>query len=273
MDTINYAELVDQVRQVALKAGQYIQEQSVKFRQADIEVKGEHDYVTYVDKTAEKLIVDALKPLVSGAGFITEEKTAGHQDEHFRWVIDPLDGTTNFIHGVPVYCVSIALMEGDEVVVGVVYEINQDECFYAWKGGEAMLNDKKISVSKNIAFDNALLATGFPYSDYDRLDAYMSVFQQFMKETAGLRRLGSAAADLAYVACGRFEGFYEYSLNAWDVAAGAFIVEMAGGKVTGFSGERNFLFGRELVAGNAEVHADMLRIIKQNFGKPDQAIS
>lgn len=273
MNTINYAELVDQVRKVALMAGQYIQEQSEKFRQDDIEVKGKHDYVTYVDKTAEKLIVDGLRRLLPDAGFITEEETAGHTNEHFRWVIDPLDGTTNFIHGVPVYCVSIALMEGDEVVVGVVYEINREECFYAWKGGQAMLNDKKISVSKNIAFDNALLATGFPYSNFDRLDAYLAVFQQFMKETAGLRRLGSAAADLAYVACGRFEGFYEYGLNAWDVAAGAYIVEMAGGKVTGFTGERNFLFGREMVAGNANVHADMLRIIKQNFGMPGQTIS
>ncbi|MDY0344843.1 MAG: inositol monophosphatase family protein [Lentimicrobium sp.] len=265
MSTINYSAIVEQVRHIASKAGKYIQEESVKFRQSDIELKGEHDYVTYVDKNAEALIVEGLRPLISGAGFITEEDTASHQNEYFKWIIDPLDGTTNFIHGIPLYCVSIALMEGNEVVVGVVYEINLDECFYAWKGGEARLNGEKISVSKNTDFDTALLATGFPYYDYGRLDAYLKVFEYLMRHTAGLRRLGSAAADLAYVACGRFEGFYEYGLNAWDVAAGAFIVEMAGGKVTGFTGERNFVFGRELLAGNTSGHNGLLKVMQQFF--------
>lgn len=271
MNNINYSEIVEQVRLIALKAGKYIQEESIIFRQSDIEQKGEHDYVTYVDKYAENLIVEGLKPLVPGAGFITEEDTAGHQNEHYKWIIDPLDGTTNYIHGVPLYCVSIALMGGNEVVVGVVYEINLNECFYAWKGGEARLNGKKISVSKNTDFNTALLATGFPYYDYGRLDAYMEVFEYLMRHTAGLRRLGSAAADLAYVACGRFEGFYEYGLNAWDVAAGAFIVEMAGGKVTDFTGERNFIFGRELLAGNTSGHAGLLKVIQGLFDETDKA--
>lgn len=271
MNSLNYSEIVEQVRKIALKAGKYIQEESVKLRQSDVELKGEHNYVTYVDKNAETLIVEELRSLIPGAGFITEEETATHQNEHLKWIIDPLDGTTNYIHGIPVYCVSIALMEGNEVVVGVVYEINLDECFYAWKGGEARLNDKKISVSKNTDFNTALLATGFPYYDYGKLEPYLKVFEYLMKHTAGLRRLGSAAADLAYVACGRFEGFYEYGLNAWDVAAGAFIVEMAGGKVTGFSGERNFVFGHELLAGNPTGHAGLLKVMQRFFGENDIA--
>lgn len=267
METINYAAIVEKVRQIAANAGAYIKTESEKFKQSDIELKGEHNYVTYVDKNAETLIVEQLTPLVPGAGFITEEDTAGHQNEYFKWIIDPLDGTTNFIHGIPVYCVSIALMEGDEIVVGVVYEINLDECFYAWKGGEVRLNDKRIRVSRNTDFNSALLATGFPYQDYGHLTTYLRVFEHLMKHTAGIRRLGSAAADLAYVACGRFEGFYEYGLNAWDVAAGAFIVEMAGGVVSGFTGEANYLFGRELLAGNTSGHAGMLKVIRQYFGE------
>ena len=265
MQTQDYKNICEQVREVSLRAGNYIQEQASRFGQDDVEQKGRHNYVTYVDKSAEELIVKALAEILPDAGFITEEETAGHTQQKYKWVIDPLDGTTNFIHKVPVYCVSIALLEDDEVVVGVVYEINLNECFYAWKGGKAMLNDKEIRVSENVDFDTALLATGFPYLDYGKIDAYLQVFRHFMKHTAGLRRLGSAAADLAYVACGRFVGFYEYGLHAWDVAAGAFIVEMAGGKVTDFKGERNFLFGKEMIAGNQYAQARMLTVINDIF--------
>jgi len=146
-----------------------------------------------------------------------------------------------------------------------VYEINRDECFYAWKGGKAMLNGKEIHVSLMPDFNSSLLATGFPYSDFGRLDACLEVFKHFMQHAAGIRRLGSAAADLAYVACGRFEGFYEYGLHAWDVAAGAFIVQMAGGEVTDFKGENNFIFGAELIAGNNPAHREMLKVISEKF--------
>ena len=266
MKTTDYHALCNGVYDIAREAGNYIQQQLNNITHTEIEQKGHHNYVTYVDKSAEELIVNRLKDLLPGSGFITEENTAGHNQQLFRWVIDPLDGTTNFIHKVPVFCVSIALMEGDKVVVGVVYEINLNECFYAWKGGKAMLNGKEISVSPVRDFDNSLLATGFPYYDYGRLDDYVTVFKHFMKHTAGLRRLGSAAADLAYVACGRFEGFYEYGLNSWDVAAGSFIVEMAGGVVSDFTGGSNYLFGRELIAGNPHAHPEMKKVIGKYFG-------
>lgn len=265
-NNIDYHQLCEKTIDVARKAGKYITEQLNKVAQDEIQQKGHHNYVTYVDKSAEEIIVEALSVLLPGSGFITEENTAGHKDQQFKWIIDPLDGTTNFIHKVPVFCVSIALMEDDKIVIGVVYEINLDECFYAWKGGKAMLNEKEISVSPIRDFDNSLLATGFPYYDYGKLEEYVIVFKHFMKHTAGLRRLGSAAADLAYVACGRFEGFYEYGLNSWDVAAGAFIVQMAGGVVTDFSGGDDYLFGRELIAGNPYAHPEIKLVFNQLFG-------
>lgn len=265
MKEMDYKVLCSEVCDIAREIGKYILEQINNISEAEIKQKGHHNYVTYVDKIAEKFIVAKLMELLPGAGFITEEETAGYEDETYKWVIDPVDGTTNFIHKVPVFCVSIALMEGNETVIGVVYEINRDECFYAWKGGKAMLNGKKIHTSFNRDFDNSLLATGFPYYDYGRIDSYVTVFKYFMKHTAGLRRMGSAAADLAYVACGRFEGFYEYGLNAWDVAAGAFIVQMAGGTVTDFSGRNNYLYGREIVAGNKHAHRKMVKVISSLF--------
>ncbi len=262
---INYQDICLEVCEIARATGKYIREQSELFNLNVVEQKGEHDYVSYVDKNAEQQIVDRLRSVLPEAGFITEEGTAGHQKQDFRWVIDPLDGTTNFIHRVPVFSVSIALIEKEEVVTGVVYEVNRDECFYAWKGGKAMLNGKIIRVSPLQDFNSSLLATGFPYADFGKLDEYLQVFRHFMKQTAGLRRLGSAAADLAYVACGRFEGFYEYGLHVWDVAAGVFIVQMAGGVVTGFNGKENYLFGAELIAGNPTAHHEMLKVISALF--------
>ena len=262
---INYHSICREVSNLTRLTGKYISEQSGLISQSLIDHKGEHNYVTYVDKTAEKMLVEGLRNILPESGFITEEGTASNKGIEYNWIVDPLDGTTNFIHSVPVFCISIALVRNDETIVGVVYEINRDECFYAWKGGMAQLNGNQIRVSASDDFNASLLATGFPYYDYGLLDDYMLVFRHFMKHTAGLRRLGSAAADLAYVACGRFEGFYEYGLHAWDVAAGAFIVQMAGGVVTDFSGNADFIFGKELVAGNSAAHPEMLKVIRKYF--------
>jgi myo-inositol-1(or 4)-monophosphatase len=203
--------------------------------------------------------------LVPGSGFIAEEGTSTQTGNIYNWIIDPLDGTTNFIHGIPCFAISIALMRDKELVMGIIYEVNMDECFYAWEGSKAYLNGKEISVSKAATLSDSLIATGFPYYDYSRMKEYMEVFDHFMKHTHGLRRLGSAATDLAYVACGRFEGFYEYSLQAWDVAAGAFLVQQAGGKVTDFSGGNNFIFGKEIIAGNTACFDEFSNAIKLYF--------
>ncbi len=263
--TIDYQSICLTMSELSKSAGAYIREQGKKLETENIEEKGDHNYVTYVDKQAEEMLVEGLRKLLPEAGFITEEGTDTTEGEVFQWIIDPLDGTTNFIHRVPVYCVSVALMEGKEIVAGVIYEVNLDECFYAWKGGRSMLNDKTIEISKRGDFNTSLIATGFPYYDYGRMDAYLEVFKEMMKETAGLRRLGSAAADMAYVAAGRFEGFYEYGLHPWDIAAGIIIVKQSGGVVTDFKGGNDELFGKELICGNAPVHESMKRIISKYF--------
>lgn len=258
-------KLCQDVCELTKKVGFFIKEQRNSFTSTKIEVKGRNDFVSYVDKTAEEQLVAGLSTLLPEAGFIAEEGTSTRKGEEYNWIIDPLDGTTNFIHGVPCFAISIALMRKDTLVMGVIYEINLDECFYAWEGSKAYMNEKEIHVSENATLASSLLATGFPYYDYQHLDAYMELFKYFMKNTRGLRRLGSAATDLAYVACGRFEGFYEYSLQPWDVAAGAFIVERAGGKVTDFKGENNYVFGKEIIAGNANSFDELLGAVKKFF--------
>jgi len=248
---MNYQELTFSVCEIARNVGNFMAEERKTFDDSKIEIKGVHDLVSYVDKTAEIRIIKELQQLVPEAGFIAEEGTNNTRGERFNWVIDPLDGTTNYIHGLPIYSVSIALIDGNEPVLGVVYEVGHDECFYAWKDGGAFLNGQPIKVSNRSEVGNALLATGFPYSDFSRLDSYVEMFKWAMTNARGVRRLGSAAADLVYVACGRFDAFWEYDLKPWDVAAGVIIVTEAGGKVTDYKGGSDYLFGREIVATNS----------------------
>src|SRR5476651_538598 len=250
---------------IAKTAGEFIRQQRKTFSVDKIEIKGLNDMVSYVDKTAEQMIVVALEKVIPNAGFITEEETIHKTGERYNWIIDPLDGTTNFIHGLPVYSVSIALQEHDELVLGVVYEINQDECFYAWKGSPAYLNGIEIKVSECKTIDKSLLATGFPYYDFKKQPAYIELFTELMKSCHGLRRLGSAAVDLAYTACGRFDGYYEYNLNPWDVAAGILIVKQAGGEVVNFKGGDECLNTRELLATNGKITKEMLETIQKYF--------
>jgi myo-inositol-1(or 4)-monophosphatase len=258
-------QVIQKVIEIAKQAGGFIRRQKKTFTPDKIEIKGLNDLVSYVDKTAEEKIVAGLKNVVPGAGFITEEKTINKTGERYNWIIDPLDGTTNFIHGLPVYSVSIALQEFDELILGVVYEINQDECFYAWKGSPAYLNGHEIKVSSSQTLDKSLLATGFPYYDFKKQPAYIEIFTELMRSCHGLRRLGSAAVDLAYTACGRFDGYYEYNLNAWDVAAGIVIVRQAGGEVVNFKGGDEVLNTRELLATNGKITKEMLETIQKYF--------
>lgn len=247
---LTYEQLTLATCEIARVSGKIMAEERKNFDASMIESKGMHDLVSYVDKESEKRIIADLQKLLPESGFIAEEGTNDTRGERFNWVIDPLDGTTNFIQGVPIYCVSIGLLDGDELVVGVVYEVGRDECFYAWKNGGAYLNGAEISVSNRADIHDALLATGFPYSDFSRMDEYIEFLKWAMMNARGVRRLGSAAADLAYVACGRFDAFWEYDLKPWDVAAGALLVKEAGGTVTDYSGGNNYLFGREIVAVN-----------------------
>ncbi|CAG0957480.1 myo-inositol-1(or 4)-monophosphatase [Flavobacteriales bacterium] len=260
---MNYEEMCKKVVEIAQRAGNFISSQRVIA--SDIEEKSKNSLVTFVDKQTEKIIVDALSNLLPEAGFITEEGTSDKKGKKFSWIIDPLDGTTNFIHGVPCYAVSIALTENEDIVLGVVYEINLKECFYAWKNSKAYLNGKEIAVSNTSQLKNALIATGFPYYNFSKLNEYLDLFRNLLQETRGIRRPGAASVDLAYVACGRFDGFYEITLHPWDVAAGAFIIQQAGGFVSDFSGNNNWLYGEEIVVGNKTIHQELLDKIKNHF--------
>ncbi len=263
--TLDLQKITREVCELSRSVGKYLQSEKDKLKSCEIENKGRHDFVSYVDKTSEERLMQELHKILPEAGFIAEESPDVKTNDLYNWVIDPLDGTTNFIHGLPVYSISIALMAKDEVVSGVVYEPNRDECFYAWKESPAYLNRQIIRVSVPSTIEDSLFATGFPYYDYSKLDRYLELFRFLLKNTHGIRRMGSAAIDLAYVACGRFEGFYEYSLHPWDVAAGSFIVEQAGGRVSDFSGKKNHIFGKEIVATNHAVYDEFIQLIKKYF--------
>jgi myo-inositol-1(or 4)-monophosphatase len=254
------------IEKAAREAGEFILKESFVFDIKRTEKKGLNDFVSYVDKGSENLLVEKLSRLLPEAGFLTEEGTSTKVGLRYCWVIDPLDGTTNFLHGFHPYSISIALKDYDEVVAGVVYEVGGNETFSAWKGGGAWLNGLKIHVSEAPTLADSLIATGFPYSDFGRLDAYMQCFTYFCKHTHGVRRLGSAAIDLAYVACGRFEAFYEYGLHPWDVAAGMLLVREAGGVVSDFTGNGENLTGEEFLASNDLIFNEILGIVN-NFMK------
>lgn len=242
----------------------FIKHEQEHFKASSIEYKGLNDLVSFVDKEAERKLVAGLADLLPEAGFIAEEGTSTIKGERYNWVIDPLDGTTNFIHGLPVFAISIALMDGDAVILGVVLEINRNECFYATKGGKAFCNGQQIKVSDAPALKDSLLATGFPYYNFNKMENYLAILKEYMQKTHGLRRMGSAAVDLVYVACGRFEAFFEYNLKPWDVAAGTLIVQEAGGRVSDFKNGEDYIFGGELLAAN-RIHEEALEVIRQHW--------
>lgn len=258
-------QIINQVTEVAKEAGAFIRQERQTFDPDRIEYKGLNDLVSYVDKTAEQKIVAGLEKILPEAGFITEEKTTTKIGDEYNWIIDPLDGTTNFIHGLPTFSVSIGLQQNDDLVLGVVYEVNQDECFYAHSDSPAYLNGREIKVSNKPKVADSLLATGFPYYDFKLSPSYLSLLGDLMHNCHGLRRIGSAAVDLAYTACGRFEAFYEYNLNPWDVAGGIVIVKQAGGHVINYAGGNEVLNTRQLLATNGLITDELLGYIQKYF--------
>jgi myo-inositol-1(or 4)-monophosphatase len=263
---MNYEKLCQEAIEVVTDAAAFIRKEFEGFDRNVVEEKALNQLVSYVDVTAEKILVNGLDQLLDDCGFITEENTIAQTEGHkYRWVIDPLDGTTNFIHGLPVFSVSVGLLEKDKLVLGIVYEVTKNECFYAWKGSPAYLNGKEIKVSGAKKLQDSLLATGFPYYEFEGMDGYLNCLRHYMKNTRGLRRMGSAAIDLVYTAAGRFEGFFELSLQPWDVAAGAFIVQQAGGKVVDFAGGSDFLFSKQIVACCPGIYKEFFGVIKENM--------
>ena len=261
---LDLAGITRHICSIATDAGAFLLQERHQFRREAIEYKGLNNLVSYVDKETEKQLVEKLSQLLPEAGFITEEGTTGQAADQtaLNWIIDPLDGTANFIHGLPVFSVSIGLAQGKTPIAGVVYDPNRDECFSAWQGGGAYCNGNRLTVSPATTLGESLIATGFPYSRFEQMQRYLQILESLMQQTHGLRRMGSAAIDLAYVACGRFEAFYEYNLNSWDMAAGVLLVREAGGLVTDFDGGDEFLFRGDVVAG-CGIHPELIRSIRQ----------
>lgn len=236
-------------------------------RPAEIKYKGPIDLVTSVDRDSERCIVDILRRNFPRHSILAEEQTelAGEQ-KGYRWIVDPLDGTTNFAHGYPHFCVSIALEVDGDVLLGLVYDPIKRECFRAVKGQPATLNGAAIRVSDVNELDKSLLATGFPYDRREKADEYLAFFKAFMTRSQGIRRNGSAALDLCYVACGRVDGFWEFKLRPWDIAAGALIVVQAGGRLSDFSGNPFSIWGNETLATNAAIHEETVAVAKALIG-------
>lgn len=255
---MNWNDILEQTIAVARAAGGFIRKERQIFDLASVELKGSNDMVSYVDKQAEQIIVDQLSKALPEAGFITEEGTSTVRGKVYNWIIDPLDGTTNFIHDLPFYSVSIGLQKNDEIVLGVVYEITRSECFYALKGQGAFCNETRIRVSSAEELSTSLIATGFPYETGGFTDVYLAILKSLTERSHGFRRLGSAALDLCYVACGRVEGYFQHNLKPYDVAGGLIIVQEAGGVVSDFRGGNNYIFGGEMVATNGRIHNELL---------------
>jgi myo-inositol-1(or 4)-monophosphatase len=229
------------------------------------ETKSYNNLVTHVDKESERRFVEILSALVPGAGFVAEEGTGNPSADGLNWVIDPLDGTTNFVHGMNIWCTSVALVQDHHPLVGVIFDPNTDEMYTSHLGGGARLNGHPIRVSGVSVLAESLLATGFPYDDFGREDRYFNLLKALTHTTRGIRRLGSAALDMAWTACGRLDGFYEYGLNPWDVAAGTLLIREAGGVVTTFGGGDDPIFGEDLVCTNAEIYAGLMSEIRKIF--------
>jgi myo-inositol-1(or 4)-monophosphatase len=248
----------------ARAAGSIINRASLDLEAVKISTKSPNDFVTEIDQRAEALIIEALLAAYPGHAILAEESGRQHgaQSSEYVWIIDPLDGTTNFIHGLPFYAVSIALAFRDQVQQAVVYDPTRNDLFYASKGRGAYLNDKRLRVSKRTRMGDALIGTGFPYRQGDNFKHYLKLFEAVSERCAGLRRPGAAALDLCYVAAGYYDGFFETGLHPWDAAAGSLMITEAGGLVGNFTGEADFLYQREMVAGNPKIYRQLVNLLE-----------
>jgi myo-inositol-1(or 4)-monophosphatase len=247
----------------ARAAGDIIVRNMDRLDRLKVVTKQNNDFVSNVDHMAEQAIIATLKHAYPDHGILAEESGTQSESSEFQWIIDPLDGTTNYLHGFPQFAVSIALKHKNRLEVGVIYDPVSQELFTAMRGDGAKLNDKKIRVSNQKGLNNALLGTGFPYYDQSYLDTYLETMKALMQKTAGIRRPGSAALDLAWLAAGRIDGFWEFNLKAWDIAAGALIVREAGGIVSDFQNKDGYLQSGDIIAAAPKVFPDMLKIIQE----------
>lgn len=257
------SELLQVAQDAALEAGNFLKESIGRVRNVETK-KGEvRNLVSDIDKGSEERIIGRIRRQYPHHAVLAEESGGSTGDAEYRWIIDPLDGTTNFLHGLPIFSVTIGIEHGGEIVGGVIYNPNMEELFVAEKGSGAFLNGKRISVSPAKELINSLVVTGFPYHINENPDHAVDHFVNFLYEARGLRRLGSAAIDLAYVAMGRFDGFWEVSLQPWDMAAGVLLVREAGGRTSDFSGAPTSVYRKQIVASNGLIHDEMVRVLEK----------
>ncbi len=257
--------MIEIARQAALEAGSFLLEQYGRVAEKDIRRKTQNDFLSYVDEQSEHIIVETIRSRFTNHTFLAEEGGQSRNKSAYRWIIDPLDGTTNYLSGIPVFAVSIALEYENELVLGIVYDPIRQELFEAQKGRGARLNNKSIEVSKKKVLGESLIATGFPFKTKEFLSSYLKAFEQIFNQSIGMRRMGAAAIDMAYVAAGRFDGFWEIGLQPWDIAAGALLIREARGAVQDFWGSNNFLFDHYLLASNKLIQSEMQEILKLHF--------
>ena len=260
-----YQELLKTAFKAAEAGAAILKEEANTLSAADINEKGIHDFVTRVDKASEEAVIRIIRANHPDHSILAEESGYHQQKSEFRWIIDPLDGTTNFIHGYQSYCVSVAVERKGQIVAGVVNDPTRDEIFSAARGYGAHLNGERLQVSDVKTLDRSLILTGFPFKAADMMDDFITVFRKLLPATSGIRRAGSAALDLSHVACGRADGFWEFGLSAWDIAAGALLVEEAGGVITDIEGENDYLETGNVLCGNQEIFIRLKAMLEEMF--------
>jgi myo-inositol-1(or 4)-monophosphatase len=257
--------MIEVAKTAALAAGEILLENFRKVSKDKIRKKAKNDFLSFVDETSEKKIISIIKESFPQHSILAEETGLSNNKNDYQWIIDPLDGTTNYLAGIPVFAVSIGLQHKDELILGVIYDPSHDELFWAEKGNGAFINDKEISVSSSKQLEDSLIATGFPFKLKHLVPEYLEAWKKIFHSSIGMRRMGAAAIDLAYVAAGRFDGFWEIGLSPWDMAAGALIIREAGGKVTDFWDKEQFLNTGYIVANNSKIHNELIEKIQQIF--------
>ncbi len=266
---MDLSRLSHEVLELTTGVSAYLRSEFTRVHHTRVELKSLNQLVSHVDREAERRLVEGLLAMLPGSDLLAEEGTAGGvPGADWRWVIDPLDGTTNFLHGLPCFAVSIGLENAGQAVFGVVEAVMQRETFHSYRGAPLYLNGAPQSRLAPVSLRESVLATGFPFHDFSQAEAYLRLTDELMRNTRGLRRWGAAAVDLAYVACGRFQGFYEYALQPWDLAAGAFLIQQAGGEVSDFAGGNSYRDGSTLVAGAPELHAELLERVRSAGLRP-----
>jgi myo-inositol-1(or 4)-monophosphatase len=262
----NGSEFLTVASGAARQAGEVILDGLGRLTRKDIHQKKASDYVTTVDRRSEEVIIEAIRGHFPGHSFLAEESLKEDETEGYRWIIDPLDGTTNFIHGYPMFSVSVALQHQGEIILGVVVDPLRNELYTAEKGRGAYLNGTRLNVSEVTSLEECLITTGFPFRNKDKLDLYLRAFRKIFLSVSAIRRAGSAALDLAHLAAGRCDGFFEFGLAPWDTAAGSILIKEAGGIISDFGGGSEYLSTGNIVAGTRTVHMELLGMIKSVFG-------